>query len=83
MLIYGPSFSLHPDTHHAPLFTLTRGKDPPEDVSVIGPTVVAAGQLFTLTCRSSPANPPPTLTWRLQGELISPTSLMPSYKNDS
>ncbi|XP_063871404.1 nephrin-like [Scylla paramamosain] len=43
--------------------------DPPEDVTILGPTVVAAGQLFTLTCRSSPANPPPTLTWRLQEEV--------------
>ncbi|KAK8404902.1 hypothetical protein O3P69_001477 [Scylla paramamosain] len=43
---------------------------PPEDVTILGPTVVAAGQLFTLTCRSSPANPPPTLTWRLQGTRI-------------
>ncbi|XP_069945661.1 nephrin-like [Cherax quadricarinatus] len=42
----------------------------PERVTISGPTVVAAGQLFTLTCVTSPANPPASLTWRLQGSDI-------------
>ncbi|KAG7157667.1 Nephrin-like 13 [Homarus americanus] len=33
--------------------------------------LVAAGQLFSLTCRTSPANPPATLTWHLQGSRVS------------
>ncbi|XP_069156203.1 nephrin isoform X2 [Procambarus clarkii] len=46
----------------------------PTSVVVYGPSVVAAGQLFSLTCRSSPANPPSTLTWHLQGSVLSPAA---------
>nr|XP_053633999.1 nephrin-like [Cherax quadricarinatus] len=42
----------------------------PLRVVVYGPSVVAADQLFTLTCRTSPANPPATLTWLLQGKYV-------------
>ncbi|XP_071536670.1 nephrin-like [Panulirus ornatus] len=42
----------------------------PSEVTVYGPSVVAAGQVLTLTCRSSPANPPATLTWRFQGSRV-------------
>ncbi|XP_042855285.1 synaptogenesis protein syg-2-like [Penaeus japonicus] len=40
----------------------------PAWVEVTGPTVAAAGQQFAVTCRTSPSNPPATITWRLQGK---------------
>nr|XP_045611164.1 nephrin-like [Procambarus clarkii] len=45
----------------------------PERVSVLGPAVVTTDQLFTLTCLTSPANPPATLAWRLQGSDVAPS----------
>ncbi|XP_042243477.1 nephrin-like [Homarus americanus] len=46
---------------------------PPVQVTVTGPTVVVTDQVFTLTCTTSPANPPASLTWRLQGSSVSST----------
>ncbi|XP_037792359.1 nephrin-like, partial [Penaeus monodon] len=40
----------------------------PKGVDVTGPSVVAAGQEFVVICRSSPSNPPATITWMVQGE---------------
>ncbi|XP_071536235.1 nephrin-like [Panulirus ornatus] len=42
----------------------------PERATISGPSVVAAGQVATLTCRTSPSNPPATLTWRLEGAVV-------------
>ncbi|XP_037795078.1 synaptogenesis protein syg-2-like [Penaeus monodon] len=42
----------------------------PAWVEVTGPTVAAAGQQFAVTCRTSPSNPPATITWRLQGNRV-------------
>ncbi|XP_050715761.1 nephrin-like [Eriocheir sinensis] len=45
----------------------------PAQVRVSGPTVVTAGQRFTLTCITSAANPPANLTWILDGEQVNTT----------
>ncbi|KAG7157094.1 Nephrin-like 25 [Homarus americanus] len=50
-----------------------RVSNPPVQVTVTGPTVVVTDQVFTLTCTTSPANPPASLTWRLQGSSVSST----------
>lgn len=42
--------------------------DAPAGVEVTGPRVVVAGDMLILTCTSAPANPPPSLTWTLQGQ---------------
>ncbi|XP_069983545.1 synaptogenesis protein syg-2-like [Penaeus vannamei] len=40
----------------------------PDDVVMTGPTVVTAGQQYTLSCVTTAANPPATLSWRINGE---------------
>ncbi|XP_071534108.1 nephrin-like [Panulirus ornatus] len=50
----------------------------PAQVKVSGPTVAAAGEAFTLTCLTSPANPPATLTWTLAGAQTNGTSTVVS-----
>ncbi|XP_071534279.1 nephrin-like isoform X2 [Panulirus ornatus] len=40
---------------------------PPRRVTVTGPTLAAVGQRLTLTCVTSPANPPASITWMVQG----------------
>ncbi|ROT85997.1 putative nephrin, partial [Penaeus vannamei] len=40
---------------------------PPEDVTLYGPLTVAPGQVFSITCITSPANPPAEINWMIQG----------------
>ncbi|XP_037789244.1 nephrin-like [Penaeus monodon] len=40
---------------------------PPTSVSVSGPSVVTEGEQFSLTCSTTPANPPATVAWYLDG----------------
>nr|XP_053642776.1 nephrin-like isoform X2 [Cherax quadricarinatus] len=44
---------------------------PPLEVSVLGPSRVEAGTSVSLTCVTSEANPPASLTWLIQGEAVS------------
>ncbi|XP_042217030.1 synaptogenesis protein syg-2-like [Homarus americanus] len=46
----------------------------PTQVRVSGTAVVAAGQAFTLTCVTTPANPPATITWTVDGTPVNTTS---------
>ncbi|XP_047498454.1 uncharacterized protein LOC125045292 [Penaeus chinensis] len=43
----------------------TPQRDAPDDVVMTGPTVVTAGQQYTLNCVTTAANPPATLSWRI------------------
>ncbi|XP_042888979.1 nephrin-like [Penaeus japonicus] len=40
---------------------------PPTSVSVSGPSVVIEGEQFSLSCSTTPANPPATVAWYLDG----------------
>ncbi|XP_037789459.1 nephrin-like [Penaeus monodon] len=40
---------------------------PPEDVTLYGPLTVAPGQVFSVICITSPANPPAEINWMIQG----------------
>ncbi|XP_042866258.1 nephrin-like [Penaeus japonicus] len=42
----------------------------PDDVALTGPTVVTAGEQYTLSCVTTAANPPATLFWRINGERV-------------
>ncbi|KAK3863233.1 hypothetical protein Pcinc_030984 [Petrolisthes cinctipes] len=46
----------------------------PTQVKVTGPTVVSAGERFTLTCATSPANPPASLTWIIDDQQVKNTT---------
>nr|XP_045610946.1 nephrin-like [Procambarus clarkii] len=46
----------------------------PAQVRVSGSTVVAAGEEFSLTCVSSPANPPASITWLVDGAQVNTTT---------
>ncbi|KAK8742450.1 hypothetical protein OTU49_001881, partial [Cherax quadricarinatus] len=46
----------------------------PAQVRVSGPTVVAAGEHLTLTCVTSPSNPPATITWTVDGAQVNTTT---------
>lgn len=50
-----------------------------------GPTVVTAGQQYTLSCVTTAANPPATLSWRINGRhpLGGVGALLPDYKGVS
>ncbi|XP_047498515.1 nephrin-like [Penaeus chinensis] len=41
--------------------------DSPTHVNLSGPEVVRPGQHFSLTCTTSPANPPAVIAWMIQG----------------
>ncbi|XP_069983599.1 nephrin-like [Penaeus vannamei] len=43
---------------------------PPEDVTLYGPLTVAPGQVFSITCITSPANPPAEINWMIQVKCI-------------
>lgn len=58
-------------THKANfLFSFFYSSDPPEDVTLYGPLTVAPGQVFSVICITSPANPPAEINWMIQGMMI-------------
>ncbi|XP_063888638.1 synaptogenesis protein syg-2-like [Scylla paramamosain] len=42
----------------------------PASVSIRGPAQVGAGDTLNLTCETSDSNPPASITWTLQGEVV-------------
>ncbi|XP_071517139.1 nephrin-like [Panulirus ornatus] len=43
---------------------------PPATVTISGPAQVGIGETLNLTCETSDSNPPASLTWTLQGEVM-------------
>ncbi|XP_050729208.1 nephrin-like isoform X2 [Eriocheir sinensis] len=43
---------------------------PPASVTIRGPAQVGAGDTLNLTCETSDSNPPASITWTVQGEVI-------------